>query len=57
MLNVQKELRKLDIFVNYSLHTNYRDLWSKAKRFHSLKRITSVYYSGDTVKIKSVKIF
>ena len=63
VLNWKKELRKLDmkeigfpegnpIFVNQSLSTYYRVLWSKAKRLHSLKRICSFYVSGGTVKIK-----
>ena len=63
ILNAKKELRKLDmkeigfpednpIFVNQSLCTYYRVLWSKAKRLHSLKRISSFYVSGGTVKIK-----
>ena len=61
--NAKKELRKLDmkeigfpednpIFVNQSLCTYYRVLWSKAKRLHSLKRISSFYMSGGTVKIE-----
>ena len=63
VLNAKKDLRKLDmkeigfpednpIFVNQSLCTYYRVLWSKAKRLHSLKRISSFYVSGGTVKIK-----
>ena len=63
VLNAKKELRKLDmkeigflednpIFVNQSLCTYYRVLWSKAKCLHSLKRISSFYVSGGTVKIK-----
>ena len=55
VLNTKKELRKLDmkeigfpednpIFVNQSLYTYYR--------LHSLKRISSFYVSGGTVKIK-----
>ena len=63
VLNAKKELRKLDmkeidfpennpIFVNQSLCTYYRVLWSKAKRLHSLKRISSFYVSGGNVKIK-----
>ena len=40
------------IFVNQSLRTYYRALWSKAKRLHSLKKISSCYVSGGTVKIK-----
>ena len=63
ILNAKKELRKLDmkeigfpednpIFVNQSLCTYYRVLWSKAKRLHSLKRISSFYVSEGTVKIK-----
>ena len=63
VLNAKKELRKLDmkeiafsegnpIFVNQSLHTYYRASWSKAKRLHSIKRISSFYVSGGTVKIK-----
>ena len=62
-LKVKKVFRKLDmkeigfpednpIFVNQSLCTYYRVLWSKAKRLHSLKRISSFYVSGGTVKIK-----
>ena len=61
--NVNKELRKLDmkeidfpeenpIFVNKSLCTYYCVLWSKAKRIHSLKRISSFYVSRGTLKIK-----
>ena len=63
VLNTKKELRKLDmkeisfpegnpIFVNQSLCTYYGVLWSKAKCLHSLKRISSFYVSGGTVKIK-----
>ena len=63
VLKAKKELIKLDmkeigfpednpIFVNQSLCTYYRVLWSKAKRLHSLKRISSFYVSGGTVKIK-----
>ena len=63
VLNKKKEFRKLGmeeigflednpIFVNQSLCTYYRVLWSKAKRLHSLKRISSFYVSGGTVKIK-----
>ena len=63
VLNAKEELRKLDIkeigfpednpiFVNESLCTYYRALWSKAKRLHYLKRISSIYVSGGTVKIK-----
>ena len=63
VLNVKKELRKLDmkeigfpeddpIFVNQGLCTYYRMLWSKVKRLHSLKGISSFYVSGGTVKIK-----
>ena len=63
ILNAKKELRKLDkkdigfpennvIFVNQSLFTYYRVSWSKAKRLHSLKRISSFYVLGGTVKIK-----
>ena len=62
VLKAKKELRKLDmkeidflednpIFVNQSLCTYYRVLCSKAKRLHSLKRISSFYVSGGTVKI------
>ena len=62
VLSTKKELRKLHvkeigfpednpIFVNQSLCT-YCVLWSKAKRLHSLKRISSFYVSGGTVKIK-----
>ena len=62
VLNAKKELRKLDmkevgfqqdnpIFVNQSLCTD-RVLWSKPKRRHSLKRISSFCVSGGTVKIK-----
>ena len=40
------------IFVNQSLCTYYCVLWSKAKHPHSLKRISSFYVSGGTVKIK-----
>ena len=61
--NAKKELRKLDmkeigfpednpIFVNQSLCTYHRVIWSKAKRLHFLKRISSFYVSGGTVKIK-----
>ena len=61
--NAKEQLRKSDmkeigfpegnpIFVNQSLCTYYRVLWSKAKRLHSLKRISSFYVSGGTVKIK-----
>ena len=63
VLNMKKELRKLDlkesgfpeensILVNQSLCTYYQVLWSMAKRLHSLKRISSFYVSGGTVKIK-----
>ena len=63
VLNAKKELRKLDIkeivfpadspiFVNQSLCTYYRVLWPKAKRLHSLKRISSFDVSGGTVKIE-----
>ena len=63
ILNAKKELKKLDmkeigfpegnpIFVNQSLCTYYRGLWSKAKRSHSLKRISSFCVSGGNVKIK-----
>ena len=63
ILNAKKELRKFDvkqigfpednpIFVKQSLHTYYRVLWSKDKRLHSLKKISSCYVSGGTVKIK-----
>ena len=62
--NKKKELRKLRmkeigflevnpmVFVNQSLCTYYRVLWSKAKRLYSLKRISGFYVSGGTVKIK-----
>ena len=40
------------IFVNQSLYTYYNVLGSKAKRLHSLKRISSFYVSRGTVKIK-----
>ena len=40
------------VFVNQSLCTYYRVLWSKAKRLHCLKRISSFYMSGGTVKIE-----
>ena len=63
VLNAKKELRKMDtknigfpednpIFVNQILCTYCRVLWSKAKRLHPLKRISSFYVSGGTVKIK-----
>ena len=63
VLNAKKEQRKLDmkengfsednpIFLNQPLCTYYRVLWSKAKRLHSFKRISSFYVSGGTVKIK-----
>ena len=39
-------------FVIQSFCTYYRVLWSKAKRLHSLKRISSFYDSGRSVKIK-----
>ena len=63
VFNTKKELRNVDvkgisfpednpIFVNQSLCTYYCMLWSKAKRLHSLKRISSFYVSGGTVKIK-----
>ena len=63
VLNAKKQLRKLDtkemgfpednpIFLNQSLCTYYRALWSKAKHLHSLRRISSFYVSGGTVKIK-----
>ena len=63
VLNTKKELRNVDvkgigfpegnpIFVNQSLCTYYCMLRSKAKRLHSLKRISSFYVSGGTVKIK-----
>ena len=61
--NAKKELRKLDMkeigfpggnptFVNQSLCTYYPVLWSKTKRLHSSKRISSLYVSGGTVKIQ-----
>ena len=40
------------IFVNQGLCTYYRMLWSKAKRPHSLKKISSFFVSGSTVKIE-----
>ena len=40
------------IFVNQSLHTCCRVLWSRAKRPHSLKRISSFFVSVGTVKTK-----
>ena len=40
------------MFVNQSLCTYYNVLGSKAKRLHSLKRISSFYVSGGSVKIK-----
>ena len=60
VLNAKKELRKLDmkeigfpednpIFVNQSLCTHYRVLWSKTKRLYFLKRISSFYVSEGTV--------
>ena len=63
ILNAKKELRNLEmkeigflvdnpIFVNQSLCTCYRVLWSKAKRLLSLIRISSFYMSGGTVKTK-----
>ena len=63
VLNAKKELRKLDtkeigfsednpIFVNQSLCTYYRVLWFKAKCLHSLKRVSSFYVSGGTIKNK-----
>ena len=63
VLNATKNLRKLEmkeigfpednpIFVNQSLCTYHRVIWSKAKRLHFLKRISSFYVSGGTVKIK-----
>ena len=63
MFDAKKELRRFDmkqigfweenpIFVNQSLCTYYRVLWSKAKRLHSLKRISRFYVSRGTIKIK-----
>ena len=40
------------IIENQSLFTYYHVLWSKAKCLNSLKRISSFYVSGGTVKIK-----
>ena len=40
------------MFVNQSLCTYYNVLGSEAKRLHSLKRISSFYVSGGSVKIK-----
>ena len=40
------------MLLNQSLGTYYRVLWSKAKLFHSLKKISKFYISGSTVKLK-----
>ena len=44
--------RGTKIFVNQSLCTYYRILWSKTKRLQSMGKINSFFISGGTVKIK-----
>ena len=45
--------RGTKIFVNQSLCSYYRILWSKSKRLHSMGIINSFFFvSGVTVKVK-----
>ena len=63
IMSVKKDLKKLkvqdiglsgnqSIFMNTSLCTYYRMIWSKCKKLHEAGNITSFYTSCDTIKIK-----
>ena len=41
------------LFINSSLCSYYKVLWSKSKKLHNLGKIYSFFFiSGDTIKIK-----
>ena len=40
------------LFINRSLCSYYKVLWSKSKKLRNLGKIHSSFVSGDTVKIK-----
>ena len=63
VLQVKTELKDLSaddldlpqgtkIFVNQSLCSYYRILWSKAKRLQSMGKVNNLFISGGTVKVK-----
>ena len=63
VLKVKNNLRKLDatnadlphwskIFVNQSLCSYYRLLWSTSKKLHGKSRIVGWYVSNGSIKIK-----
>ena len=63
IFSVKKDLSKLDmkkadlpegtqIFVNQSLCSYYKSLWSKSKKLRSLGKIYSFFISNSIIKIK-----
>ena len=63
MMSVKKDLKHLkmqevglpgnrSIFINTSLCSCYRMLWSKCKRLHDLGKISNFYISSGTIKVK-----
>ena len=41
-----------ELFINRSLCSYYKALWSECKKLHNLGKIHSFFISGDTVKMK-----
>ena len=58
IMSVKKDLKKVglpgnrSIFINTSLCSYYRMLWSKCKRLHDLGKISNFYISSGTIKVK-----
>ena len=61
--SIKKDLKKLTmedlelpgnskLFINRSLCSYYKMLWSKSKKLHSLSKLHSFFISGDTIKIR-----
>ena len=46
------DLGNTKIFINQSLYSYYKILWSKSKRLHAMKQIHNYYVSNGTVKVK-----
>ena len=66
-MSVKKDLKHLkmqevglpgnrSIFINTTLRSYYRMLWSKCKRLHDIGKISNFYISSGTVKVKISEI-
>ena len=58
IMSMKKDLKEVglpgnrSIFINTSLCSYYRMLWSKCKRLHDLGKISNFYISSGTIKVK-----